>query len=55
MESYPIIQSLSITSKIVSLYVLTTFKNFPVETLSDMWRTKTRVLKAIYRRMRRWQ
>ena len=28
-------------------HVLTTFKNFPVETLSDMWRTKTRVLKAI--------
>ena len=27
--------------------ILTTFENFPMETLSDMWRTKSRVLKAI--------
>ena len=31
-------------------HVLTTFKNFPVETLSDMRRTKSRVLKAIVAR-----
>ena len=28
-------------------HLLTTFKNFHVETLSDMWWTKTRVFKAI--------
>ena len=38
--------SVSDVKKLVE-HVLTTFKNFPVETLSDMWRTKTRVLKAI--------
>ena len=40
------LESVGDVKKLVE-HVLTTFKNFPVETLSDMWRTKTRVLKAI--------
>ena len=40
------LESVGDVKKLVE-HVLTTFKNFPVETLSDMWRTKSRVLKAI--------
>ena len=40
------LESVGDAKKLVE-HVLTTFKNFLVETLSNMWRTKTRVLKAI--------
>jgi hypothetical protein len=40
------LESVGDVKKLVE-HVLTTSKNFPVEMLSDMWRTKSRVLKAI--------
>ena len=40
------LESVGDVKKLVE-HVLTTFENFPVETLSNMWRTKSRVLKAI--------
>jgi hypothetical protein len=41
-----VMESVGDVKKLVE-HLLTTFKNFHVETLSDMWWTKTRVLKAI--------